>query len=145
MGDMLLSGQLNLMGSLKLAATAGGKVKVGGAEVLVEVGLNGASQGKGIPVILPPPPAPKPLDDGDEVRIIKSFNPGVTVKVGNRDLPVVALGITVQGNTLKLWPGMVLLSNSTVKINQVPINVVGDKGITLPNGGTVNFDSESGQ
>lgn len=146
MAHLLLSGRLNLGGSLKLEATGGDKVKVGTAEVLMQVGQNGSSQGKGIPVILPPPPAPKPLDDGTEVRIINSFNSGVTVKVGSSYLPVVASGITVQGDKLKIWPGMVLPStvNATVKINGASINVVGDSGITLPNGGTVSFD-KSGQ
>lgn len=137
MTDLVLKGQLNLGGSLKLAATRG-KVKVGGADVLVAVGRTGSVQGKGIPVIQPPPPG-TPIDKEPDVRVIKSFNSGVTVN----DVPVVALGVTAQGSQV-IWPGMVLPSNATVKINGVPINVVGDSAITLPNGGTVQFDA-SGQ
>lgn len=143
MANLLLNGQLNLAGSLKLAAT-GGKVKASGADALVEVGRTDTAQGTGIPVIQPPQ---KPIDDGTEVRVSKSFNSGVTIKVGTHDLPVVALGICVQG-AHATWPGMVLPStvNATVTINHIRINVVGDTAITLANGGTVNFNQDkSGQ
>lgn len=150
MTDLILKGPLNLKGTLKLAAD-GGKVKVGSAPVLVEVGRSGASQGIGIPVIQPPPPAPKPIDDGTKVMIFNSFNSSVTVKVNGKDLPVVALGICIQGNLPNgTWPGMMLPSivnnipKQTVTINQIPINVEGDQAVTLPNGGTVSFD-KSGQ
>ncbi len=138
-----MSGQLNLAGSLKLAA-AGGKVKAGEDAVLVEVGITGSKQGSGIPVIQPPPPA-GPIDSGTDAKVTKSFNSSVTVKVSSTYLPVVALGVTCQGNT-SIWPGMVLPStkNAGVAINRVPVNVVGDTAITLPNGGTVQFDA-SGQ
>lgn len=143
MADLILSGALNLGGILNLKATAGDKVKVGHAEVLVQVNAPGdPSQGKGIPVTIPLPPTPKPIDDGPDVWIIKSFNSTVTAQ----GKPVVVMGICIQGTT-PTWPGMVLTSsnNSTVKINQVPINVVGDSGITLPNGGSVTFSQASGQ
>lgn len=147
MTDLILKGSLNLTGTLKLAADGGRVwVKVNGIqhEVLVKTD---ESQGIGIPVIQPPPPAPKPIDDGTEVRIFNSFNSSVTVKVKGKDLPVVALGICIQGNLPNgTWPGMILPSkaNTTVKINQIPINVKGDQAVTLPNGGTVNFN-DSGQ
>lgn len=147
MTDLILRGPLNLMGNLKLAAD-GGKVKVDEAEILVEVGRSGKNQGMGIPVIQPPPPAPKPIDDGSEVRIFKSFNSRVTIKVNGADIRVVALGLCIQGNVPGgTWPGMVLSSmknKSLVTINQISINVKGDQGITLVNGGTINF-TDSGQ
>lgn len=145
MADLVLKGQLNLVGSLKLAAD-GGKVKVQQKEVLVQVGRTDAAQGTGIPVILPPPPA-GPLDQGQDVRVFNSFNSSVTVKVDGKDVPVVALGLCIQGsNPGGTWPGMVLPStvNATVTINRVRINVVGDSAITLPNGGSVQFNA-SGQ
>lgn len=139
MADLMLSGLLNLGGNLELAAS-GGKVKAEGANVLVAVGRSGAQQGQGSPVMMPPSPA-GPLDTGPAVRIIKSFNSGVTIHT----VPVVALGITAQGNQV-IWPGMVLPStvNTKVKLNGVAINVEGDSAITLPNGGTVSLDT-SGQ
>lgn len=154
MTDLILKGPLNLMGSLKLAAD-GGKVMVNEAEILVEVGRSGKSQGMGIPVIQPPPPAPKPIDDGSEVRIFNSFNSRVTIKVNGADIRVVALGLCIQGNLPGgTWPGMVLpsmnnrslvtINQMPVTINQIPINVKGDQGITLVNGGTINF-TDSGQ
>ena len=142
MTDLLLTGMLNLTGSLKLAAN-NGKVMAAGKEILVVVGLTGSSQGNGIPVILPPPPAPKPLDDGAEVRIIKSFNDSVMVNTSNGYKHAVALGLTMQGDVLKCWPGMILPStnNTTmVTINRIAINVKDDTAVTLPNGGTVTFN-----
>jgi hypothetical protein len=142
MGDLVLSGLLNLVGTVKLAAD-GGKVKVGSNEVLVK-GQKGAgpAHGVGIPVILPPPPA-APIDTGTDVWIFNSFNSTVTVG----GVAAVALGICAQGNPgVATWPGMVLPStlNATVTINHIPMNVVGDSGITLPNGGSVSFTA-SGQ
>lgn len=146
MTDLILKGELNLAGNLKLAGD-GGKVKVGTNEVLVEVGRNSlVSQGAGIPVILPLPPG-TPIDNGTEVKVFNSFNSNVTVKVKGDDIAVVAQGICIQGSKpLGTWPGMVLPStiNKTVTINRIQINVDGDSGITLPNGGTVQF-SASGQ
>ena len=52
MTDLLLSGPLNISGTLNLVATNGGKVKIGAREVLVE-----GATGTGVPVILPPPSA----------------------------------------------------------------------------------------
>ena len=142
MGDLVLSGLLSLSGTLKLSGD-GGKVKVDQAEVLVEGQKgSGPAQGVGAPVILPPPPV-GPSDPGPDVWIFKSFNATVTVN----DAAVVTLGICAQGNPgVATWPGMVLPStvNPTVTINYLPINVVGDSGITLPNGGSVSFTA-SGQ
>ena len=141
MADLVLSGTVRLTGPLKLAAT-GGKVKVDSAEVLVS--SSQTVHGKGVAVTQPPPPA-GPLDTGLDARIISSFNSSVTVAVGGSDAAAVALGITVQGNTM-VWPGMVLPStvNTGVTIGASAINVVGDSGVTLPNGGTISFDT-SGQ
>lgn len=144
MTDLKLSGMLNLKGNLNLVGSDGGKVKVGEAEVLVEVqkGVPTASQGKGVPVILPPPPAP-PADTGPDTWIFKSFN--ATVTAGG--VPIVTQGMSAQGNPgMATWPGMVQPSmvNATVTINFIPINVRGDMATTLPNGGPVSF-TQSGQ
>ena len=143
MTDLVLSGSLRLTGPLKLAAS-GGKVKVDSAEVLVIDSTSQTIHGKGVPVTQPPPPT-GPLDTGRDARIISSFNSTVTVTVRGNDAAAVALGITAQGNA-PLWPGMVLPStvNTGVTIGASAINVVGDSGVTLPNGGTINFD-KSGQ
>ena len=144
MGDLKLSGVLNLKGNLNLQGSDGGKVKVGEAEVLVEVqkGSPQTSQGQGAPVILPPPPA-APADTGIDAWIFKSFN--TTVTAGGA--PIVTQGMCAQGNPgTATWPGMVQPSmlNATVTINSIPINVQGDMGTTLPNGGPVAFGT-SGQ
>ena len=145
MGDLKLGGNLNLMGMLTLKGD-GGKVKVGDTEVLVQVVPpgDGAQCSSAPPVIMPPPPA-TPLDTGTKVWIINSFNQ--TVMAGSR--AIVTQGIAMQGgNTspVPIWPGMVLPSsnNSTVTINHLPINVVGDKAVIFPNGGSASFD-QSGQ
>lgn len=137
MTDLILKGSLNLAGNLKFAVT-GGKVKADDNEVLVK---GNQKQGTGIPPVILPPPPGTPIDEGQDVRILNSFNSSITIK----DAPVVALGICMQG-TKQTWPGMILPStkNSTVTINRIPINVKGDSAVTLPNGGTVQFD-ESGQ
>jgi hypothetical protein len=142
--DLVLSGLLNLKGTLKLAGGSGGKVKVDANEVLVEAskGQAGAAHGQGAPVILPPPPA-SPIDTGVDVWIYKSFN--ATVTAGGKN--IVTLGMCAQGNPgTATWPGMVQPSmlNPTVTINFIPINVVGDMGLTLPTGAPVTFSS-SGQ
>jgi hypothetical protein len=142
MGDLVLSGWLNLSGTLKLAGD-GGKVRVDTQEVLVQGQKGrGPAHGVGLPVILPPPPAP-PTDPGTEVWIFNSFNKTVTVA----GAAIVTLGVCAQGNAGRAtWPGMVLQStvNPRVTVNFIPMNVVGDSGITLPNGGLVNFTA-SGQ
>lgn len=146
MADLILRGNLNLIGWLKLATTSGGKVKVGSDEVLVEVdSASGLAQGSGIPVLQPPPPS-APLNPGLDVKVIKSFNPTVTA---NGKL-VVALGVCMQGNgpPPATWPGMVLPSTKNqgaVKISGVPVNVQRDAGMTMPNGGPVTFGKASGQ
>ena len=135
MGDLKLTGPLNFMGSLTLKD----KVLVGGSEVLVVA--NGLGQAS--PVILPPPPA-SPTDPAPGVNIIVSFN--MTIKAGTK--PIVAQGMCMQGSTPS-WPGMVLPSSANsggtaVKANGLPMNVVGDKGVTFPSGGSVSF-TQSGQ
>ena len=147
MADLILAGNLNLIGQLNLATTAGGKIKVSSDEVLVEVDLAfKPAQGSGTQPVLQPPPPAVPADLGLDVNVIKSFNP--TVKANGK--LVVALGVCMQGGSpppLK-WPGMVLPSTKNkgaVKINGVPVNVKGDAGLTLPNGGSVTFDNRSGQ
>ncbi len=144
MGDLVLKGLLNLKGMLKLAGKDGGKVKVGAVEALVEVakGQAGASQGQGVPVILPPPPA-SPTDPGVDGWIFKSFNS--TVTAGDKN--IVTQGMCALGNpSTATWPGMVQASigNPTVTINNIPINVVGDMATVLPNGAPLFF-SKSGQ
>ena len=141
MADLILKGNLNLGGTLNLVGR-GGKIMVGSAEALVEIDLGDPAQGTGIPVIQPPPPA-GPIDPGTDVKIIKSFN--ATVKANEK--PIVALGVCMQGGSPPKWPGMVLTSvnNQGVKVNGVPINVMHDSGITLPNGGAIAFDKASGQ
>lgn len=137
MGDLVLSGLLNLGGTLNLTGD-GGKVKVDSNEALVED--SSVAHGTGIPVILPPPPA-SPLDTGTDAKIFKSFN--ATVTADNK--PIVTMGLHLQGDT-GAWPGMVMTSmvNPTVTINFLAINVVGDQGTTLPNGGPVSYGT-SGQ
>lgn len=137
MADLVLSGKLDLVGVLHLAGSVGGKVKVDSDEVLV---VDGA-EGKGIPVIQPPPPA-IPVDVGTKVVVQQSFNFGVTAK----GKVIVAQGVCMQGNA-STWPGMVLPSTKNmgaVKANGLAINVKGDSAITLPNGGPVIFNT-SGQ
>ena len=134
MTDLILSGTLDLSGSLKLSGD-GGRVKVDGDEVLV-VGASGT----GVPVVQPSPPT-GPLDQGEKVNVNVSFNQLVTIG----DKPAIAQGISMQGNT-QIWPGMVLPSstNSKVTIAGIPINVKGDRAVTLPNGGSAQL-TESGQ
>ena len=144
MADLILSGDLNLMGDLNLKGDQGGKVKVNQAEVLVE--STTPPQGiahceKAPPVLLPPPPV-GPIDPGIKVWVINSFNK--TVKAGGKR--IVTQGIVMQGNK-PTWPGMVLPSegNTTVKINQILINVVEkDKAVIFPSGGIAQL-TVSGQ
>jgi hypothetical protein len=146
MGDLILSGTLNFTGRLNLMGRDGGKVTVDGKQVLVEVtkGQGDAHSLAGIPVILPPPPAPSgPIDPGTNVWIFKSFNATVTANGVN----IITQGICAQGNPgTATWPGMVLpsINNPTVTINGIAMNVKEDTGITLSNGGPVTF-TNSGQ
>jgi hypothetical protein len=143
MGDLILSGILNLAGTLKLTGADGGKVKIGTNEVLVEANRGaGPSHGQGAPVILPPPPA-TPTDTGVDAWIYKSFNSTVSAN----DKAIITQGLYAQGNPgTATWPGMVQASmnNATVTINAMAVNVVGDMGTTLPMGTPVTFSS-SGQ
>lgn len=138
MGDLVLKGQLNLLGMLDLKGD-GGKVKVDGNEVLVQK-PPGNAHGKGVPVILPPPPA-GPIDDGPDATITVSFNSTVTIN----GEAAIAMGVHLQGRTA-IWPGMVQPSsnNAGVKANHLLMNVQNDTGVTLPNGGTVTYTT-SGQ
>jgi hypothetical protein len=145
--DLLLSGILDLKGTLKLAGTGGGLVKVKkgstSAEVLVESTRGAPDLSHGIapaPVPIPPPPPP-PSDPGTDVWIFKSFNP--TVTAGGKK--IVTQGMCAQGLlTSPTWPGMVQPSIMNpapgVTINNVPINVTGDMGIILPTGAPVSFN-----
>ena len=143
MGDLILKGDpgiLVLNGSLKLVGADGGKVLAGSItvfEVLVENSDKNHST-TAPPVLLPPQ---APVDDGQSVSIIKSFNSSVKAN----DNPIITMGMFVQGNN-DTWPGMVMAStlNTGVKIGAIFINVKNDKGITLPSGATVVF-GESGQ
>ncbi|MCG9967141.1 hypothetical protein L9W92_03615 [Pelotomaculum terephthalicicum JT] len=138
MGDLKLSGLLNLAGNLKLTGRDGGKVKVNEIEVVVETqkGQAGASHGQApAPVPIPPPPG-SPTDPGLDVWVFKSFNP--TVKANGKN--IVTQGICAQGNPgTATWPGMVQTSimNSTVTINRIFINLLGDMCIILPTGAPV--------
>lgn len=141
MADLELSGLLDLSGDLALSAD-GGKVTANGKPVLVELTPSGSHSSAGIPVILPPPPA-SPVDTGTKVVCINSFNK--TVKAGGK--PIVALGMTMQGN-VPSWPGMMLPSQGNVgqavSCGMVPANVEGDQAITFPNGGAAALNT-SGQ
>jgi hypothetical protein len=145
MAGLTLNGPLNLMGMLTLSAS-GGKVKVGGAEALVQVNAPAESnQGTAPPVILPPPPAP-PFDEFPKVWIVSSFNQ--TVRIGTK--PVVALGMVMEGGKAgpPTWPGMMLPSKGNtgpVTVNHVPINVLGDQAVIFPTGAPANLSISSGQ
>jgi len=134
MGDLNLTGPLNLMGLLELKPS--GKLTIGNVEALVE-----GAEGQGVPVILPPPPA-APADSGPKVVVKKSFN--ATVKVNGKLL--VTQGVAMQGNN-GIWPGMVQAStiNPMVKAGNIPINVLGDQSITLPTGSPGFLSAKSGQ
>jgi hypothetical protein len=135
MGDLELSGPLNLMGNLTLRD----RVLVRGQEVLVVADDIGTAP----PVILPPPPA-SPIAPQPQVSIVASFN--LTVMAGSA--PIVAQGMLMQG-VPATWPGMVLPSTgnsgpTAVKANGLPVNIMGDTGTVFPSGGTAQFTS-SGQ
>lgn len=143
MAGLKLAGTLNLAGMLTLDAS-GGKVTAGGAEVLVESSAPGEPHhGTGAPVILPPPPA-TPTDAGLKVWVVSSFYKFIAVKSATGNKPVVALGMVMQGD-LPMWPGMVLQGPSTVTLNRVPVNVLGDQAVIFPTGAPVGLSVGSGQ
>ncbi len=139
MTDLMLSGQLNLQGSLNLVGN-GGFVLANNSPVLVTVTRGAMNQAHGqaaAPVPIPPPPA-SPSDPGLDVWIFQSFNQTVTAD----NTPIVAQGLCAQGNPGSAsWPGMVQrsLMNQGVTINNIPMNVVEDLGIILPTGAPVRF------
>jgi hypothetical protein len=131
MGELKLSGTLNLTGMLTLSD----KVTVAGQEALVEsTSTQGNAPG---PVMIPPPPA-GPSVTGVDVHVIASFNK--TVKAGSN--AIVAQGLVLQAS---VWPGMVLPGSATVTIDHIPVNVLGDQAIILPSGMSVPLSSASGQ
>lgn len=140
MADIKLKGPLNLMGNLSFMPGAGGKLKADGAEALIEVLPSDPPQCSAAPPVMLPPPPVGPAFPQPTAWIINSFNKTVKVKGKN----VVALGMAMQGQMAAPWPGMVLLGSSTVKINQIPVNVVNDKAVIFPSGGSAAF-STSGQ
>jgi hypothetical protein len=139
MGDVLLSGMLDLKGPLDLVPTAGGKVKATGSAVLVELQRGiGPSHGTAPPVPLPPP---APVDTGADVWVFRSFNS--TVTAANK--AIVTQGMCAHGNPgTATWPGMVQASvgNPGVTVNGVPMNVVGDLGTILPTGAPASLTSD---
>jgi hypothetical protein len=136
MGDLKLKEDLILNGTLNLVGTDGGRVLVKDKPALVE-DTNVEHSTTAPPVLLPPQ---APVDDGQSVSIIKSFNS--SVKANGKY--IVTMGMFLQGK--KTWPGMVMASTSNlgVKIGAILINVEGDMGTTLPTGASVTF-TESGQ
>jgi hypothetical protein len=130
MADLELGGTLDCSGMLTLQGSAGGKVRAGGKEVLVE-----QVQGTAPIVVIPPPPA-SPLYSGTDVVVVSSLNR--TVKAGAR--AVVTQGMVLQGP----WPGFVMRGAGTVTVNQIPMNVVGEQATIFPSGAVAQFDA-SGQ
>jgi hypothetical protein len=138
MADLELVGPLDLVGTLDLVGD-GGKVVVGGVRALVE-----NAEGKGIPVVLPPPPA-SPLDTGTKAVCLKSLGAGITA--GTKTL--VTTGLVLQGDS-GAWPGMLTPSTvntgpGVVTANGLPVNVVGDSATIFPNGAPAAFSGKSGQ
>lgn len=131
MADLELKGTLDFRGMVTLKAS-GGKVKAGGTEVLVEQVSGQAAA----PVLLPPPPA-SPATTSLDVSVISSLNK--TVTAGGKS--IVTQGMCLQGN---IWPGFVLRGSSTVTVNSIPMNVVGEKATIFPSGASAVFNS-SGQ
>jgi hypothetical protein len=147
MTDLVLTGRVNLTGRLRLAGSTGTVQVDGGGgprEVVVETAPTGGPQGQGPPVVLPPPPA-SPLDTGPGIHVVSSFAKLVTVEVAGRPVAVVAQGIVLQGS-VPTWPGTVLPStlNTGVRVEQVPVNVVGDQVVVFPSGAAVQLTT-SGQ
>lgn len=142
MANLDLKGPLDLAGDLTLQGDSGGKVTIGGVEVLVErMPADRPAHGSAPPVIVPPPPG-APADVGPFVNVINSFNK--LVKVGTK--AAVAQGMVMQGNT-PMWPGLVLPTQNNsppVTASGLPINVVGDQAVVFPSGASVTL-SQSGQ
>lgn len=136
MAALTLTGMLNLTGVLKLNP-AGGKVLIGdpALEALVE-----GAEGEAPPVLIPSPPA-TPTDPGIKVKVVSSFNQSVTAGGKN----IVALGNVMQGD-IPSWQGTMLpsLSNKSVTVDMVPINVQHDQATILASGGVGTF-GQSGQ
>ena len=149
MADLVLKGNLILVGNLALNPN-GGKVLIGdsGLEALLEaIPPTDSHHGMAPPVILPPPPAPLPIDEMPEVWVVSSFNK--TVTVGTPAKAIVTLGMVLQGGKIggmPIWPGSMLPGqNSTVMANFIPINVKGDQAIIFPSGGAALLSTDSGQ
>jgi hypothetical protein len=141
MADILLSGVLDLTGSLNLVPPKGGLVKANGAPVLVELPRGGTdTHGTGTPVPLPPP---APTDPGTDVWVFRSYNSTITAN----DKAIITQGMCAIGSPMQAtWPGIVQSSvvNPAVKINGVAMNVVGDLATILPTGAPATFTA-SGQ
>lgn len=136
MATLTLKGLLNLTGVLKFNP-AGGKVLIGdsGLEALVE-----GAEGEAPPVLIPSPPA-TPTDPGIRIKVVSSFNRSVTAGGKN----IVALGSVMQGD-IPSWEGMMLpsLSNKSVTVDMVLINVQHDQATIIASGGMGTF-GKSGQ
>lgn len=136
MGQLILKGDLKLLGSLDLKD----KVMVDTAEALVELPASDAQgHGTGAPVMQPPPPA-GPINTGPKVVVVSSFNK--TITAGGK--AIITMGMAMQGEP-PLWPGLVTPStNSGVQANGLAIAVVGDKAQIFPSGASAPL-SQSGQ
>lgn len=134
-----LKGMLDLKGLLNLEA-GGGVVTANEIEVIVQrPPASPPHHGIGIPVPIVPI---APIDPGVNTWIFLSFNQTVTIS----RIPIVTQGLHLQGN-VPTWPGMAQRSvvNPTITIAKVPMLVLGDQGITFPNGGAVVYSNASGQ
>lgn len=142
MADLKLKGTLNLRGKLSFNPN-GGRVLIDdtGIEALVEVPPSDPAHGTAPVVMLPPPPV-GPINTGINVWVVSSFYKLVTA--GAQAKAIVAMGIVMQGDP-PLWPGMVLRGQSSVTINNIPVNVKGDQAIIFPSGATAPLSSSSGQ
>lgn len=140
MGDLVLGGTLQLMGTLNLEAE-GGKVVIDAGGAQFEVLVEGATGTAAPPVIQPPPPA-TPLDTGVDAEVISSFNQ--TVKAGGKN--IVTGGVVMQGD-VPTWPGMMLPSagnTGPVLVSGIPATVQNDQATIFPSGGVATFTT-SGQ
>jgi hypothetical protein len=147
MTDLVLAGRLDLSGRLRLAGSGGKVLADGGSgprEVVVETEPTGSPQAQAPLVPVPPPPA-TPSDPGLGVHVVSSFAKLVTIDVTGRPVPAVAQGLVLQGD-VPSWPGSVLpsTSNTGVRVEHVPVNVVGDQVVVFPSGAAVPLTA-SGQ